>query len=492
MKKKSAIVVLLLILLLLLLKFSGFNKKKETLPVETPIAVSTATVISVSTESVTPPSTDVKPKSVVKEPPKKEIKVEVPKKAPSVPPIATASVPPVQIHKELIPKNIEIVRVYYAQPLMAPGNRVEFDINGTGFNQEFEKMITVESGSSDVGIKDLKLVTPNQIHGMLVVSSVAETAVIFPQILIQGKVVFRAPDPFGVIRPGDVLNVVFTEMGDTGRSGRFRIFTNLTEDMFKNLSIYSSTPTIQVSNVTPQLPFVVDATIQIGPAMGGSYGLTVQIGDRKAWQKEGVIRIIQPNLGDTGLVQRLKANDGFYRPGDKAQFIVQGSGFQMDDLHRLKVSMTDFDKIDATFTYVAPGRLDMTMQIPQTATPKSYTVKIANGTIPLLSTDGAFVVVPSNWVRQFRLSPVLYPGSESVLYLEGRDLDKSFIGSIQVAVDEPSLEIGKFSWLSPNQASVKVKAGEKIIPGDYLLTVTSNGAPVQAQFGNIIHVSEKP
>ena len=227
--------------------------------------------------------------------------------------------PKVEIHKELIPKDIEIVRVYYASVLTAPGSSLEFDINGTGFNKEFEKMITVESGQPNASVKNLALITPNQIHGTLDVSPNSATMVSFPKVLIKDKVVFQAPDPFAVIRPGEVLNLVFTEMGESGRSGRFRVFTNITPEMFKTFKVLISTPTIQVSELTPSYPFVVEGTINIGPAAGGEYDMVVSMNNKIVWNKAGIIRVVKPNVGQSGLIQKVQVVDGFHRPGDRAQ-----------------------------------------------------------------------------------------------------------------------------------------------------------------------------
>jgi hypothetical protein len=396
--------------------------------------------------------------------------------------------PVVEIHKELIPKDIAIVRVYYAQPLMAPGDRVEFDINGSGFTPEFQKMITVESGNQDVGIKNLVLVTPNQIHGTLVVSSVADTGVIFPQVLIQGKVVFRAPEPYAVIRPGDVLNVAFTEMGDNGRSGRFRVYTNLTQEMYETFEVLASTPSIVIADLTPTPPFIVDATVQIGPAVQGSYGLTILIEGKTVWKKDGAIRIIQPNVGDSGLVQRVRAVDGYFRPGDAGHFIVQGSGFQPRDTELLKVRVKEWESVKSSFTFVAPGRMELVVFIPATAAPMNYSLSILQDQKSLLDVPDAFQVVGKNWVRGFGLSPALVSGSESQVILQGRDLQKEFVDSLVAELDVPDLVIGKFQWVNAEQATASIKAGAQVAPGDYLLTLTSQGAPVKAQFGNILTV----
>src|SRR5437016_147826 len=71
--------------------------------------------------------------------PKAPTKSSLPVTSPTGAPIP----PKLELHKELIPKNIEIVRCYYTQQVAPPGTTFGFDINGLGFTSEFEKMIKV-------------------------------------------------------------------------------------------------------------------------------------------------------------------------------------------------------------------------------------------------------------------------------------------------------------------------------------------------------------
>lgn len=447
-------------------------------PVEETLVEESVVTVSTAVTNVPPPKEPVKE---VKPPP------PPPKKAVS-PPLQP---PPVEIHKELIPQNIEIVRVYYATTLAGPGDTIEFDINGSGFTREFEKMIKVESGHSKVSIRDLALRTPNQIHGTLVVNEKAETAVAFPRVLIQGKVVFQAPEPFAVIRLGEVLNVVFTEMGESGRTGRFRVFTHLTPEMVPDFTVQSSTTAIQIADLTPALPFLVDGDIRIGPAAGGEYDLTVRLNDKILWNREGIIRVVKPNVGQTGLVQRLQGTEDFYRPGDRAFFLIQGSGFQPEDPQRLTVQVPGLEIKTSTFVYLAPGRMELSIGIPPTTPRGRYGLIVSQGEQRLLESDNAFEVVDKNWMRGLRLQSELKPGGASTLYLIGRDMEAGFISGLHIELDEPALHVGPFQWDNPNQASASINAGEDVKPGDYLLHMSSEGKPVSPQFGSIIRVSKK-
>src|SRR5437660_1539498 len=89
----------------------------------------------------------------------------------------TFVVPPGQegMHRELIPQNINIVRCYYDLEVVAPGTTFGFDINGSGFDEAFYKIITVDPDALDITVKNLRLVTANQIHGQIVLGAAATT-----------------------------------------------------------------------------------------------------------------------------------------------------------------------------------------------------------------------------------------------------------------------------------------------------------------------------
>lgn len=422
--------------------------------------------------------------------PTPEVSLPKPKKKDVVAPAAQMIPPPVQIHKELIPKNVEIVRVYYAQAIAAPGSSIEFDINGSGFTSEFEKMIKTESGHEEVAVRNLTLMTPNQIHGTLVISPKAATKISFPQVLIKDKVVFQAPDPFGVIRSGEVLNLIFTEMGESGRTGRFRVFTNLDQGQLKDFRVEASTPAIQIGPLRPALPFILDGDIMIGPAAGGEYGLAAYLGNKTLWKRDGIIRVVRPNVGQTGLIQRMQALEMYHRPGDPVVFALQGSGFRPEDTGLLGVRITDLEIIKSTFVYLAPGRLEMSVWLPSNAPVKSYGVAIVQGETVLLEDPKAFNIVDKNWLRGFRLDSPVKPGGEGKVILVGRDLEKNFVSNLKVDVDEPELLVGPFEWMRPDEAVATLKVGSSVKPGDYLIHLSVGGKTLTPQFGGIIQISK--
>ncbi len=398
--------------------------------------------------------------------------------------------PPVVLHKELIPENIEIVRVYYNQMITGPNSTIPFDINGSGFTKEFQDMIKVESGQPEAQVKDLLLITPNQIHGTLVISPNTATTVAYPRVLIQDKVVFQAPEPYAAVRPNEVLNLIFTEMGDNGRTGKFRIFTNLTKESFQTLSVSVSTPAIRITDLNASLPFLVDGTINIGPAVGGEYDLAVTIDKKIVWTRPGIIRVVKPNVGQSGLIQRVQPMDGFHRPGDKVRFVIYGSGFQPDDLAGLSLSVPSLIITSSTFTYIAPGHIEAQIELPWTAPVQTYELKINSGNDVLQDVPDAFHVVPRNWLRFVKVDPPLIPGGQSMLSLIGRDIDEKFVSQLKVTVDEPGLKIGDFKYATVQEITAPISATPDVQVGDYLLHLTEDGKPIQPQFGNIIKIAK--
>src|SRR5882762_10299046 len=167
------------------------------------------------------------------------------------------------MHKELIPENITIVHCSYDLDVVAPGTTFGFDIIGSGFDEAFYKIITVDPDALDVTVKNLRLVTPNQIRGQIEVGPEATTQYIHPLVVIKTLPVFRAPDPFGVVRPGEVLDIELTSIDETGQWGRFRVTTNLDEKRYPNFHLVPTSPLLEISNLKAQFPFYVDGVVMI-------------------------------------------------------------------------------------------------------------------------------------------------------------------------------------------------------------------------------------
>ncbi len=469
--KRWPIVLLLLLLLLGFLwwRFSRLQKP-ETLP-PPPVMPSSVT-------TVTP----------LPEPPKPTPAVR-PKPAPTTSTGAPVA-PKVKLHKELIPKNIEIVRCYYAAEVIPPGATLGFDINGSGFTSEFEKMIRVDAGHEHVSVKNLLLVTANQIHGEIVAGERAKTGFVFPRVLIKGLPVFSAPEPFAIVRKGEVLTVFFTSMQENGRGGKFRVITHLDEKMAKTFRIEPSTPGIVVSEIEPELPYLVHGSMQITPGVPpGDHGLTMSIHGKEVFKRMGMIRIVRPNVGQLGFIQNLSAEERYHRPGDMIQIYVQGTGLSAEDAPKLRAKVEEFNLGQGSFTYLSPFQIRLALQSLTTMPLKSYSVKIQNesGT-ELFEKKNLFELVPPNWVKGVQVSPPLKAGGKSLLRVIGRDLTEDFATAFRIEVDESGITLGPIQRESATTLSADIMASDGVAPGDYWLHLSAHHAKISPPFGSIIKV----
>lgn len=470
-----AILVLLFLLGLLLSRWRSCSGPATVLP---PLAISTAAV------QAAPPAILLKSNKPV------SAKVMGPVTTPTGAPVP----PKLELHKELIPKNIEIVRCYYMQEIAPPGTIFGFDINGSGFTREFEKMIKVESGHDHVGIKNLHLVTANQIHGDIEVGADAPTGFVYPRVLIQGLPVFRAPDPFAVVRKGEVLTVFFVSMEENGRGGNFRIITNLDEALAKTFQIMPSTPGIQVSELQPKLPYVMEGHLQIGPGvLPGDHGMAIQVNGKEVFRRIGMIRIVRPNIGQLGFIQNLTAEEKYHRPTDAIQIYVQGTGLSAQDVATLAANVEEFDLGKATFTYLSPLQLRMTFQGLPRIPLGSYGVRVISASgQPLFEKKDLFKIVPANWVAGVQVTPPVKAGGQSTLKVLGRDFSDDFASSLRIDMDEPGIRLTPLKRMNESTLSADITVAPNVAPGDYWLHLSAQGQKITPPFGSIIKVEAAP
>jgi hypothetical protein len=467
--ERTVLVVLLLLLLLGLLfwRFGSGPKPPAPAPAE------------VNPSSATAPS----PASIA---PKEKLKSPLATTTPTGAPIP----PKLELHKELIPKNIEIVRCYYSQEIAPPGTTFGFDINGSGFTSEFEKMIKVESGHDHVEIHNLHLITTNQIHGDMEVGAKAKTGFVYPRVLIKGLPVFRAPDPFAVVRKGEVLTVFFTSMEENGRGGNFRVITNLDDALAKTFRIDPSTPGIQVSGLTPRLPFLMEGHMQITPGVPpGEHGLAISINGKEVFRRRGMIRIVRPNIGQMGFIQNLIAEEKYHRPGDEIQIYVQGTGFSAQDLGTLDAKVEEFDLGKGSFTYISPLQLRLTFSSPPATPVGSYSVQVlGNSGQRLFEKKELFKIIPPNWVAGVQVTPPVRAGGQSTLKVMGRDFSDAFAASFRIDVDEPRIVISNLRRTSEATLTADIRVDPGVAPGDYWLHLSALGQKIDPPFGSIIKV----
>ncbi len=471
--EKSVIAVLLLLLLLgLLLWYSRSGSgPAAVLP---PVAVSTAPLQAVTPAAPVKPTTSSTRKG----------------SAAATSPTGAPVPPKLELHKELIPKNIEIVRCYYTQEIAPPGTTFGFDINGSGFTREFEKMIKVESGHDHVGIKNMHLVTTNQLHGDMEVGAEAPTGFVYPRVLIKGLPVFRAPDPFAVVRKGEVLTVFFISMEDNGRGGKFRVITNLDEALAKTFQIVPSTPGIQVSELQPKLPYVMEGHLQIGPGvLPGEHGMTILINGKEVFRRIGMIRIVRPNIGQMGFIQNLTVEEKYHRPSDTIQIYAQGTGLSAQDVATLDAKVEEFDLGHASFTYISPLQLRLSFLGSSNLPVGSYGVRVTGASgQELFEKKDLFKIVPSNWVAGVQVTPPVKAGGQSTLKVLGRDFSDDFVSSFQIDVDEPGIKLAPLKRLNASTLTTDIAVSSGVAPGDYWLHLSTKGQKIAPPYGSIIKV----
>ncbi len=394
------------------------------------------------------------------------------------------------LHPELIPKEITIVRCYYDQEVVAPGYTLGFDINGSGFNEAFQQMITVDLDALDIQVTSLKLVTANQIHGEISVGPEATTQYVNPKILIKRLPVFKAEDPFGVVRRGEVLDIVLTSIDESGQSGRFRIITNLDPGLLKGLRVTPTTPKLEIGTLSPQLPFHLDGELRIAPGLSsGEYGLAAYFGTHELLKKDPLVDVVRPDVGRTGSVSSLKTSELAHRPGDLLQLTIQGSGFAYGDTRFLTAQVEEFDMGQASFTYISPGRIDLSMQIPLNAPVGTYSMSLRHKRKTIYQKKMVFGIVPTNWLSGVHLSQPISPGQKGQVQLLGRDLSPDFIRSLHVDTDEPGLQVSAPRLQDNSTAVSEVQVSTAVAPGDYLIHITASGRNLRLPKGNIIKIN---
>ncbi len=406
---------------------------------------------------------------------------------------ATFVVPPGQegMHRELIPKHINIVRCYYDLDVVAPGTTFGFDINGSGFDEAFYKIISVDPDALDVTVKNLRLVTANQIHGQIDVGTEATTQYIHPLVIIRSLPVFRAPEPFGVVRRGDVLDIQLTSIDETGQWGRFRIITNLDERLFPKFRIEPTNPLLEVSNIKTQYPFYVDGVVMIAQGLKhGQYGIVTYMGKREIFRQDPLVDVVKPTVGRTGSIERVEAVEKAHRPGDMLELTVKGSAFLPNGITSLVARVEPVDMGSSTFTYVSAGQLSVTMQIPPSAPVGIYSVNILSNGKVLQKQTNVFGIVPANWLATVKLAAPLSPGKSGQLLILGRDITPDYTKTLQLDTDTDGLQVSSLRWQSATSLAADLAVAPTVAPGDYIIHVAAGGKPLKLPRGNIIKITE--
>jgi len=409
-----------------------------------------------------------------------------------VPPVIPSVVPPGQegMHRELIPKNITIVRCYYDEDVVNPGTTFAFSVNGSGFDENFSDMIRMDMDALDVDVKNMRLVTANQIQGMIVVGPEATTEYVYPKVLIHGLPVFRAPDPFGVVRHGEVLDIQLTGIDETGQSGHFQVITNLDDTLYKLFHLEPTTPKLEIARTTSELPFYVRGDITIAPGLrSGSYGLTARIGAHELFRKDPLVDVVKPDVGRTGSVSRFKAATLAHRPGDQLILSLEGSGFVPSDANFLTATIDKFDMGQGSFSYVSAGKLQVTFIIPFNAPVGAYGIVLRHKTNVIHEQSNVFGIVPPNWLSGVKLPQPLAPGQKGIVQVLGRDITPGFVQSLHIETDDAGLAVSGIRLQDNSTIVADVKVSTSVAPGDYLLHISNGTRNLRLPSGSIIKIN---
>jgi len=395
--------------------------------------------------------------------------------------------PPLQLRRELIPKDIVIERFRYSRALLEPGDTVEFNIVGSGFTAAFHQTLSVYSGSPHVQVRNLRLVTVNQIRGEFVIHPLAPTQYVFPHILLQDTPVFQAANPYAVIRKGEVLNIVFTRMDADGKGGRFRAYTNLSPEQTEQFAIRSEVTGLDVSPLSFRPPYLAEGSLRIASQVPrGDYDLVASLSGQDIFRKDHLVQVIRATLGRTGFIQNIVPQTKNARPGDTVRVMIQGRGFEAADVTDLVVRMSGV--ADTPVRFESPARLVADLTLPEDAPLGQYDIGITQKGGTLFASRGALSVVGANWVERLIVNGSLQAGQKTTLILHGRDFTQEFNDSLRLFSDDAGIQILRPIRLDYSSLQCEIRIGPNVVAGDYLIQILSGQTPVKPAEGAIITV----
>ena len=394
------------------------------------------------------------------------------------------------MHPEQIPKNITIEQFTYDLDVVAPGTTFGFDLVGSGFDEAFYKIISIDPDALDVTVQNLRLVTLNQIHGQINVGTEATTQYIHPKVIIRALPVFRAPEPFGVVRRGEVLDILLTSIDESGQWGRFRVITNLDEGLFAKFRVEPTNPKLEVSNVKVQYPFYVDGVVMISDGLKhGQYGVVTYLGQRELFRQDPLVDVVKPTVGKTGTIEKIRAVEMAHRPGDMLELSVNGSAFLPNVVSGLSAEVNEFAMGPSTFTFVSPGSLSAMLQIPPNTPVGIYGISILYRGKVLEKQPNVFAVVPPNWLASIKLAMPMGPGKSGQVLLAGRDITPDFAKTLALETDTEGLKISNLHWRDASNVIADIAVASTLEPGDYIIHVSAAGKPLKLPRGNIIKIT---
>ncbi len=397
------------------------------------------------------------------------------------------------MHRELIPAHIAIVHCSYELEVVAPGTTFGFDIVGSGFTEAFYKIISVDANALDITIKNLRLVTANQIHGQIEVGTEATTQYIRPLVIIRGLPVFRAPEPFGVVRFGEVLDIELASINDSGQWGRFRVTTNLDQELFRKFRLEPTHASLEISGLKPAYPFFINGVVTIGEGLRhGQYGIIAYSGKREIFRQVPLVDVVKPTVGRTGTIHKVEAPEKAHRPGDALDLLIAGSAYAPDVASLLTLRISPFAMGDAKITYVSAGLLQASLRIPSEAPVGIYDVSVlAQGKL-LHEQRSVFGIVPPNWLGAVKSVGALMAGQTGQITILGRDITEDYAARLRLGADTEGLTISNLRRQSPTALIADIRVAPDVAPGDYIIHVLEGDRELKIPRGNIVKVTGSP
>ena len=395
------------------------------------------------------------------------------------------------LHPELIPPNVRIVRFKYDQDIIAPGESTGFDLNGAGFTPEFHNLVKIDPAEPRLELGKEVLVTPNQIHGTLAAGVAAPTRFVAPRVLIGNEIVFVAPDPLAVVRLHDILSASVTGIENDGRLVDFQLIANLTDEDMAKLRFETDTRGLTFSRPRRDGKYLVGVSATInGTADPGAHRLRVFEGPRKAFSRRNFFKVLGPNIGESGFILGLSAQDRFQCTGGTLRVTLWGSDLRKKDMQDLSARVEGgFDLREAVFTFVTPSQLILVFQVPLNASPGVYPLAIYHRGKLAYREEAVFEVVDAYWLERILETSVFTPGQPSFLKIRGRGLTESFADGLTVSAEAPGFSFGKVRRLDEDTLGAPFTIAPDVTAGDYLLSFRFKGvAEVKPRFGSIIHV----
>jgi hypothetical protein len=235
----------------------------------------------------------------------------------------------------------------------------------------------------------------------------------------------------------------------------------------------------------------VEGTLRIGPGVPpGGYGLIIHIGTKEVLRREGMIRIVRPNVGQSGYIQGVEPEEKFYRPGDAVQLYVQGTGLSAKDVDSLSAHVDGFDMGKGSFTYISGIQMRVSFKAPSATPPGGYGLSIVKtaDNQGLFQKKNVFYIVPANWIAGVQVSPPVHAGQKGLLKILGRDISPQWVEHLHIDLDEQGIAVSNLRVVDRSTLNADILVAPSVAPGDYWVHLSADGHKITPPYGSIIKV----